>query len=152
MGRFLLAATFWISVALSAFGDSVEIPVTPRTPEQGGYLFLVLTNPVQDGTAFRATITRKSEIISSDSTVALCLVTPRMNGFEIHPLKPDIKITLKKENYIWRANFILSTELLKNPDLYLIYTECGHMVVSGKTVPMPSAAFYEMKLRDFMKQ
>ena len=61
-------------------------------------------------------------------------------------------VTIKKEKRVWDAHFTVSYDLLAKPGLCFVFTEIAHATIDGKIVAMPSADFYVIKLRDFLKQ
>jgi hypothetical protein len=67
-------------------------------------------------------------------------------------VKPEIPLRVKKDKRVWEADFTVSYELLEKPGLCFGFTEIAHATIDGKSVAMPSADFYEIKLRDFLKQ
>jgi hypothetical protein len=146
----------WIFSVPSAYGRSVEIPVTPDSFVQGRYIFSVSTNVIQNGVAFHVTIATKSGSIFADSTAAvdivthMDIVTHKENSSSI-VAAGTVPITLKKDGHIWKADFIVSDKLLKRPGICFVFTEFCHAIENGKSVSMSSADFYEMKLQDFLK-
>jgi hypothetical protein len=147
----LIAAIFWSSLVLSAHGTSVEISITPTNLDQHGYVFSISTNAAQYGVAFHVAISTKTGEIYSDSSVGLSMVThPKDGGCSITGVEPAIPITLEKDKRVWKSEFTVSQGLLKKPGLCFIFTELAHVIRGGKSVAMPSATFYEIKLQDFL--
>jgi hypothetical protein len=141
---------------ISAFGDSIEIPVTPDALNQGDYVFSVTTNSVQDGVAFHVIITSKRYDILPDSGAHVDMVIHKQianGGIEesIGPVKPGIPISLKKENRVWTVDFTITREVLKNPEASFVFSVLGQLTVNGKVIEMPSVTFYELRLQDFAK-
>jgi len=156
MHRSLFVTIVWLIAALSANAASVEIPVTPNDLDHYHYLFAVSMNTNRNGVAFRVTITAKTHEIPAGSSANVSIVThTKRNGGELHKLekvKPPVRIALKKDKRVWKANFTVSTELLKKPGVCFVFTEMAHAIENGKDVAVPSADFYEIKLQDFWKQ
>jgi hypothetical protein len=137
---------------LSVYGRSVEYPVTPKSLDQGRFVFSISTNSIQEGTSFHVTITAETGVIHSDSSVFVCLVTWTQSGaHSMGPVKPEPQVLLQKDDHIWKVDFIASRELLNNPDVCVVFGVIFHAMVNGKSVPMPAADMYEIKLRDFLK-
>jgi len=67
-------------------------------------------------------------------------------------LTPEIPITLKKEKRVWTADFTLPKKSLDTDGLCFVFTQYGHATINGKRVAMPSAIFYEIKLKEFVKE
>ena len=152
MHRFFIITILWLALALSGFAASVELHVTPKNLGEYKYVFLVSTNATQAGVAFRVSITAKTDDISSDSSADLKIVTHTNDGgSSIVDLEPAIRVTLKKDTRVWKADFVVSHQLLKKPGLCLVFTEFAHATIDGKSVAMPSATFYEIQLGDFVK-
>jgi hypothetical protein len=137
---------------LSAYGASMELSVTPKTLDQGRFVFSISTRPAHEGIAFHVIITAKTGAIPSDSSVYVGSVTTMPDGARVSgPVKPDLQVTLQKDDRIWKADFVASSDLLKNSDVYVVFDVIAHVMENGKSVPMPSADMYEIKLRDFLK-
>jgi hypothetical protein len=73
--KLLLCLALVLSGGLSAFGLSVEIPVTSNSLDQGQCAFSISNNAVKDGVSFHVTIIAKNSEIISNSTVGLSIVT-----------------------------------------------------------------------------
>lgn len=155
MHRLFITPIFWFGLILPAHGLSVEIPITTTNLDQYKYVFSVSTNAATNGIAFHVTITAKREDVPSDSTAGLSMVTHTKDvGGSTHAIeavKPAIQVTLKKDKRVWEADFTASFELLQKPGICFVFTETAHAIIDGKSVAMPSADFYEIKLRDFLK-
>jgi hypothetical protein len=152
----ILCLALVLSGGLSAYGLSVEIPVTSNNLDQGQCAFSISNNGVKDGVSFHVTIIAKNSGIISNSTAALSIVTHWANGSgsgsEIIGAKHVTQITVKKDNRIEEADFNVSRELLKNTDLYFIFAVYLYDTTKdGRRIPMASADFYEIRLRDFLK-
>jgi len=147
--KIILCLALVLSGGLSACGMSIEWPVTPKSLDQGQFVFSISTNSLKEGVSFHVTITAKTGIIPSDSVLYLCLVTTTAGGGgSIVPVTAGPKVTLQKDGHIWKADFVASSDMVKNPDFYLDFDVIAH---DAKGVPMPSADFYEIKLHDFLK-
>jgi hypothetical protein len=151
------------TLAFSAHGRSVEIPITTTNLDQYAYRFSISTNAVTGGVKFHVTITSKMENIHADSKVGLSIVTHAetpdgetgrilSKSGSIAGVQPEIPVTMKKHRRVWEADFTVSYELLEKPGLCFVFTEIAHTTIKGKSVAMPSADFYEVKLRHFLKQ
>ena len=151
MYRTLTITIVWFALAFSAFGVSVEIPVTPKRLDLGEYVFSVSTNAEQGGVAFHIVISAKAGDIFSDSAVGVSIVTHTKGCSEIVPAKPEVKIALKEDRHFWTADFVASRRLLQTAGACFVFTAYTHVVMDGKTVGMPSAEFFEIKLLDFTK-
>ena len=155
MRRLFTTSILWLSLILSAHGLSVEIPITTTNLDQYKYVFSVSTNAATNGVAFHVTITAKREDVPSDSTAGLSIVTHTKDvdgsTHSIEAVKPAIQVMLKKDKRVWEADFTASFELLKKAGFCFVFTETAHTIIDGKSVAMPSADFYEIKLRDFLK-
>ena len=158
MHRLSITTVLWLVITFTAWGTSMEIPVTPTSLDTYFYLFSVSTNTTQGGIAFHVTMTAKStDINTNDSSAGLEIVTHTKTSsggllVSCQSLEPSIPVTLKKEKRSWTADFIVSSELLKNPDLYFNCSFLAHRFVNGKSIPMPSVTRYEIRLEDFTGQ
>jgi hypothetical protein len=152
MHRIFIITTFWLAFALSAFGLSVEIPVTPTSLNQGTYLFSVTNSVIGDGRLFHISIKGIRDVIPSDSHVSLCIATRFRHGSQIIETEPKTPITLKKDDHLWKLDFVASSELLTNADVCLVFSVLPQAFTKdGKRVPIASCSFYEIKLHDFIK-
>lgn len=155
MHRLFVTIGLWLALVLSARGLSVEIPVTTTNLDQYKYRFSISTNAATGGVAFHVIVTAKKEDIDADSEAGLSIVThTKTRDGETHSIvsvKPEIPLTVKKHKRVWEADFTVSFKLLKKPGLCFVFTEFAHATIDGKSVGMPSADFYEIKLRDFLK-
>jgi hypothetical protein len=137
---------------LSAYASSVEFPVTPTSLEQRQFIFSISTNSSPEGISFHVTVTPKTGVMPSDSGVGFSSILTSTNGARsTGPLANEPKVTLQKDDHIWKADFIASSELLKNPDVYFVFEVPAHAVVNGKNIPMPAVDKYVIKLQDFLK-
>jgi hypothetical protein len=143
-----------LNIVLSAQGVSVEIPITTTNLDQSKYRFSISTNTAAGGVAFHVIVAAKKENIHADSGAGISIVTHTVtNGGSTHSMagvKPEIPVTMKKNKRDWEADFTVSYDLLKKPGLCFVFTEIAHDTINGKIVAMPSADFYEIRLRDFL--
>ena len=154
MHRLFIAPIIWFALVLSAYGVSTEIPVTPSNIDHYKYGFSISAKDTKDGMAFHVTITAKpgTNDIPSDSAADLKVVAHTPDGeTTIRAMEPAIKVAVKNDKRIWEADFTILNELLKKSGLCFVFTEIAHTTIDGKSVAMPSADFYEIKLRDFFK-
>lgn len=140
MFRVLIITIFWTALVSSAFGLSEEIPVTPKSLDQGKFAFSVVTKTITNGLAFHVVISKKAGDILQGSNVGICIVTHWDTGYEILPAKPETKVTLKRGERSWTADFIATPALLQTAGASLVFTEY---------VCFGTAESYEIKLRDF---
>jgi hypothetical protein len=147
--KILLCLTLVLSGVLSSYGRSTQIPLTPQTLDQGEYVFSISTNSTHDGISFHVTITAKKGDIFPDSRADLSIV---MRGPNVPAIRPIKEVTLKKDGHTWMADFVATPELLKTPGICFVFTAYAHAIENGRTVSMPSADFYEIRLLDFLKQ
>lgn len=137
--------------------EGTEIPVTPTNLDTYFYHFSVSTNATSRGVAFQVTIKSKQSAIYPDSVAEMENVIHRQltNGTEvsIESTKPAIPVALKKKKRLWTADFTVSRDLLKNPDLSFVFTVAAHgaSAINGEAIPMPLVAFYELRLQEFVK-
>lgn len=156
MHRSFITSVLWLSLILSTHGTSLEIPVTSTNLDQSKYRFAISTNVATNRIAFHVTITGKGEDVPSDSVVSLSIVAHTQNGSHstrsIEGVEPPVEMRLGKDRRVWTADFTVSRKLLKKPGLCLVFTELAHTIVDGRRVFMPSAQFYEFRLKDFLKK
>jgi hypothetical protein len=67
------------------------------------------------------------------------------------PVTPAIQVALVKEKRIWKADFTVSWESLKNPDFYFVFGVPVYDTINGKRIPMPDEDIYQIRLQDFAK-
>ncbi|MGO8925990.1 MAG: hypothetical protein ACLQU3_03710 [Limisphaerales bacterium] len=156
MHRSFIASIIWLVFVSSTWATSVELPVTPTNLDTYFCTFSVLTNATKDGVAFHVTITNKQSDIYPDSSADVDMVIHKKladGGMEgsVGPVTPPIPVELKKEKRLWTADFTVSRELLKNPDVHFVFGVLAHSTVDGKIIPMPSITFYELRLQEFAK-
>jgi len=84
-------------------------------------------------------------------SIALSIVTTQTESSpgSIRTVK---QVTLKKEDHTWTADFVATPELLKTPGICFVFTAYAHDGENGKTVQMPGADFYAVRLLDFFKK
>jgi hypothetical protein len=136
MCRILIVTMFWAALVSSAFGLSEEIPVTPKSLDQGRFSFSVATKTVTNGVAFHVVISKMADRISTNCKFGISVVTHwEPGGSEIVPAEPATPITVKKGGRIWSADFIASPALLQTTGASVVFTE---------PVYFGTAAFYEI--------
>ena len=138
-----------IGVAFPACGTSDVIPITPKNPDGGEFVFAVTTRIASNGLSFRVTVTAKKGTVPQDYSEAhlgLFKVTRTVTGTEgsISYLKPETRVALKRGRRVWKAGFVASNQLLSNPDTCFVFTVWDYRRYD--------ASFYVLKLRDFTKQ
>jgi hypothetical protein len=149
--KLILCLALVLSGNLSSYGESTQIFVTPKTLNQGEYVFSISTNSTQEGISFHVTITAKKGVIFHDSQADLSIVN-RETESSPGSIRTVKQVTLKKNDHTWTADFVATPELLKTPSICFVFTAYCHVIENGKTVSMPCADFYEVKLLDFLKQ
>ena len=158
MRQILIICAVCFATALSALATSVESPVTPDNLDQSNYKFSVTTTPTKTEIGFHITIASKNEDISADSNAGLSVVTHTKDrqgsftGTSISPFTPAVAVTLQKQKRTWTADFSLPRKSLKTDGLCLVFSELAHTTIDGKLITMPSVTFYEIKLKDFVKE
>lgn len=158
MRQLLIIPSILFALILSAHATSVELPITPNQLDYQNYKFAVTPTATNNAVAFHIVIAAKQSEISSDSEGNLAVVTHSKDGkgsrtgTEIKPFQPTVPITFNKDKHAWTVDFTLSREALKTPGLCFIFSELAHSTVNGKTIAMPSITFYEVKLKDFVKE
>lgn len=158
MRQLLIIPSVLFALILSAHATSVELPITPSQLDQQNYKFAVTPNATNKSVAFHIVVTSKKDEIPSNSEANLAVVThPKdgkgtSSGASITPFTPTVPIAFNKDKHAWTADFTLPREALKTSGLCFIFSELGHQTINGKRVPMPSITFYEIKLKDFVKE
>src|ERR1700722_8776204 len=121
MWRVLITISLWLALVVAAFGRSMEIPVEPKALDQGAYVFSVSTNAVQGGVAFQVKISAKTGDIYTNCNIGVSIVThwrtDGTGGTKITPVQPAIPVTVKKDGRVWRADFTISRDQLKQTGL-----------------------------------
>ena len=134
---------------------SLEIPIKPNSLDHNNFIFSVSVNTNRTRVTFQVIIKAKTGEIFSDSNASISIVThAEKNGGElrkIEPLKPEVRIALKKAKQVWNASFSVPRDLLEKPGVCFVFTEFSHATIDGKLVTMPSADFYTIRLREFLK-
>jgi hypothetical protein len=156
MCRLFIAFACWLGLLSSASATMAEIPVTPASLDTGGYLFAVSTNAAGTNVIFHIQITSKNYDIYPDSGASVDVIARRHlddGGLMVSSgaAEPAVQVHLEKGARVWKADFAVPRESLKNPDLYFVYGVIAHTTVNGKTIPMPSITSYQIKLQDFAK-
>lgn len=150
MRRLLILLFVWLAVTVPVFGVCVEQPVTPSSLDTYDYAFAVSTNAVTNGVAFHITITAKRADIDTNYCSAHLDAVRHDDGTVIEPFKPEIPmLTIERRRRKWTVDFVVSHELLKNPELNFVFWEEAVDRANGKITPMPAGTFYEMRLMDF---
>jgi hypothetical protein len=152
MRRIGIILALWILPALVGRGTSVEFPITPKSLDQRDFLFSVSSNSTNRGVFFQVTATAKTNVVPVDASAGLSLVTSDAGGRSMGPVTPEPPIVLQKDERVWKATFIASTELLKNPGVCFVFGVPAHAMINGKSQAMPSIDFYVLKLRDFLPE
>jgi hypothetical protein len=140
MCRILTITIFWLALVSTGFALSEEIQVTPNGLDQGEYVFSVDANAVKEGVAFHVVISKKGGDIPPHSNVGISVVKHWNGGSEILPAKPETKVTLKRGEPSWTADFVASSSLLQTAGASFVFTEY---------VYFGTAEFYEIRLQDF---
>ena len=156
MRHSIIIAFFWLVLVSSTCATTVELPVTSTNLDTYGYLFSVLPNAIRGDVTFHITITDKKYDIYPDSGASVCIVTHKKlddGGLLVssQAVEPPIQVALEKGTRVWKADFAVSRELLKNPDAYFVFSVLAHSTINGKIVPMPSLTCYQIRLQDFAK-
>jgi hypothetical protein len=158
MRHLFIIPSIVLALVVSAHAMSVELPVTPTQLNQQNYKFSVSATATNNGTAFHVTITSKKDDIASDSEAKLALVKHPKDrkgtilATSIAPFMSASAITLNKDKKTWTVDFTLPRESLKTPGLCLVFSELAHTPIDGKVIAMPSTTFYEIQLKDFVKE
>jgi hypothetical protein len=147
----LVLSSVSLAPVLSAHGEEMEIRITPKRLDRGGYAFSIATKAVKDVTAFHVTITSKAGFIPSNSKVCLCLVSREPDILRIEPVDSAPRITLEKSQHIWKLDFVASPELLKKPNLSCVFMAIPYDIVNSKIIYRPGVDFYEIMLQVFLK-
>jgi len=142
-----------------------EILVTPTNLVTLLYSFSVSTNATDRGVAFHVTVTHRRFDIYPDSKAELgtieykeitnSMARPTPGPLKVayfNPLKPRVRIALKKEKRVWTADFNASHELLKNTNVCFVFSVPGQQKSKNEADSAPPATdLYELKLHDFAK-
>ena len=154
--RLFVTLGLWLALVLSAHGLSVEIPITTTNLDQYKYRFSIATNAAAGGVSFHIIVTAKKEDIPADSEASVAIVTHTKTRYGVASsmagVRPAIPVRVKTDKRVWEASFTVSHELLEKPGLCFLFTELAHATIHGKTEVDCHADFYEIKLRDFLKQ
>jgi hypothetical protein len=158
MRQLLIIPSVLLALIFSAHATSVELPVTPDQLDQQNYKFTVAANPTNNAVAFHIIVTAKHDEIPADSEANLAVVTHSKdgkgsnNGTSISPFQPTVPIAFSKDKHAWTIDFTLPHDALKTPGLCFIFSEIAHTPVKNKHAAMPSITFYEIKLKEFVKE
>jgi hypothetical protein len=158
MRQLFIIPSVLLALVLSAHALSNEVPITPRQLDQSNYKFAVTTDATNTAVTFHVTITAKNSDIYPDSQADLAVVTHPADkqgapsGTSIVPFTLTIPIAFHKDKKSWTADFALPRESLKTPGLCFIFSEVSHATMNGKPGAMPSITFYEIKLKEFIKE
>ena len=152
----LLASLVFVSAARAM---NTEIRVSPTNLDSLLYSFSVSTNATARGVAFHVTITHKRFDIYPDSSAEIGTIeykeitnnlsrpSPKpLKDATFKPLKPKVRVALKKEKRVWTANFTASRELLNNTNVCFVFSVFAQDPKTNKTAPTD---LYELKLHDF---
>ena len=157
--RLLLSITaIFLAFAFSAHASSIELTITPSQLDQHNFKFAVTANATNKSVAFHVIITAKNEEMPADSEANLVTITHskdgrgQMTGTDIKAFVPTVPIAYNKAKNSWTVDFTLPREALKTPGLCFVFSELAHTVMNGKPIAMPAITFYEIKLKDFVKQ
>lgn len=158
MRHLLIIPSILFALILSAHASSIELPITSSQLDQQNYKFAVTANTTNNAVAFHVVITAKHDEIASDCEANLAVVTHSKdgkgsnNGISITPFQPTVPIAFNKDKHAWTADFTLPQDALKTTGLCFIFSELGHATAKDKRLAMPSITFYEIKLKDFVKE
>ena len=158
MRRLFIIPSLFLAVVFSAHATSVELPITPSQLDQHNFKFAVTADATNRAIAFHLLITAKNNEMPQDSEANLVTVTHskdgrgQMAGTDIKAFVPTVPIACNKAKNNWTVDFTLPREALKTPGLCFVFSELAHSVVNGKTIAMPAITFYEIKLKDFVKE
>jgi hypothetical protein len=158
MRRLLIIPAVLFALALSARATNVELPITPSQLDQHNYKFSVSANATNQSIAFHVIITAKNDEVSADSEANLVVVNHTQEargpaaGTGMTPFTPTVPIAFNKSKRAWTVDFALPREALKTPGLCFVFSELAHDTVNGQRAAMPSITFYEIKLKDFVKE
>jgi hypothetical protein len=158
MRHLLIIPAILFALVLSAHAANVELPVTPSQLDQHNYRFSVSANATNQSIAFHVVITAKIDEVAPDCEANLVVLNhPKdgrgpASGTGMTPFAPTVPIAFNKSKRAWTVDFTLPRESLKTPGLCFVFSELAHDTVNGQRVAMPSATFYEIKLKEFVKE
>ncbi len=152
MRRIFLSALACFVLALSAWGQTVQVPVTPDRLEFTNYLFAVMVKPDSAGTAFHVSITNKMDVIGADCAATLTLVNEHFKAMNMAGLNPPVAVTLNRTDHLWTADFVAPNEVANNPEACFIFVSPDYATdQNGKRIFLPTDRIYEIRLQDFLK-
>jgi hypothetical protein len=158
MRQLLLVPAVLFALALSARATNIELPITPSQLDQHNYKFSVSANSTNQSIAFHVIITAKNDEVGPDCEANLVLVNHTKDsqgpttGPGMTPFTPTVPIAFNKSKRTWTVDFALPRESLKTPGLCFVFSELAHDTVNGQRVAIPSITFYEIKLKEFVKE
>jgi hypothetical protein len=143
-------------LASPATASMVEIPITPTNLATQDFVFSGSTNAVQGAVIFHITVTNTQADIFADSFASVAFIHHKRfkdGGLEIsgEAVKPPILVNAEKKARVWKTEFSVPRELLKNPDLFFSFGFTEHIIINGRVELMPSVSEYRLKLQDFVK-
>jgi len=149
MRRLFITPILWLALALSAYGMSMEFPVTPSNSDEikhdahYRYLFTVSTKATKDGVDFHVTITAKEGDIPSDAVnVSFSIVKETQEGGSMGPdANTNIPVKLKKNKQVWEADFSVSRAAFERSRPLFVFSEELYAIINGKREPMDSAKY-----------
>jgi len=151
----LLIIAGLLAAVLSGFGKIPEVSVTPTNLDLHDYAFSISTNAAQDGTGFHIIITAKTHNIPTNSSVNLEVVgdeefsedtgIPAMMG----RAAPPVKVSLKRNERIWEADFMVPRQQLTDHGLFCLFAE-GFDDETGGVIDAKTVTFYEIKIQEFV--
>ena len=144
MSRIFLTAFLWIVIVLSAQAKDAIIRVTASHLRANGFVFAVTNVPLSNGVAFHITITASRGELPAVSDCKLYVATSPTKSYPIGSAVPGIRVAVKKARRVWKAQFVVSDELLTDAGTSFVFSVFDH---EG-----PGADHYVVKLRDFTKQ
>jgi len=158
MRHLLIIPPILFAIVLSARATLVELPVTPKQLEQQNYRFSVTAVATNHDIAFHIVITAKNDGIAPGSEAKLVTIGHSKDrhgtilGTSFTPFLPVAPLTLNQTKHTWTADFVVTPQSLKTPGTCFIFSESAHATVNSKVVAMPSVTFYEIPLKDFLKE
>jgi hypothetical protein len=151
----LLIIAGLLATAISGFGQIPSVVVTPTNLDLHDYAFAISTNAAQDGTGFHLIITAKTRDIPTNSSVNL-----EVGGDEefsedtgipatMGRAAPPVKVSIKKNNRIWEADFVVPRQQLRDHGLFCLFGEAYDGETGGAIDPK-TVTFYEIKIQEFV--
>jgi len=158
MRHLLIVPSILFAIVLSTQATIVELPITPKQLDRQNYRFSITAHATNNDVAFHVVITTKKDEITPDSEAKLVTIGHSKDrhgallGTSFTPFLPVAPLTLNQTKHTWTADFLVTRRSLKNPGLCFIFSEPAHTAIDGKIVAMPSVTFYEIQLKDFLKE